>query len=806
MKCINYHDIINRKCSMNENNNTSIDENCDLYFDRYDKDPTYRNLVNFVNECTKSTVSSNKYFREIMDIYKNIDDNNIRYRIETSIVPKFNDSNIIVESTKINDIINNNHICDRILENHNKISEKYPIEKFASSITSPELLIYKCCECTDQFKLVNRGKVIIALEEFFYLANKNQIDYNDQSIVESAISYYLIKHGNTMDYNKLDTALKKNVVLEYDADYSAPNPIEYFKISIEKNSDLLLKTVTDIFDDMDSYDSIHRDIAELFNLFRSIIISSDDDELVSSVYNIAIPAIYTTFYNKFMNNVNVKNYIEFILKELEDEVIASNTYIKNYSNDEIISRFTHYLSAIKDCIEKFKPLYDLAYRSYNIENMIYSSVSEAKKPIIFKQQNLVNVITKIDKFLSNKFKNIKIGIKDKIKNLKNKLFLSESTDFYSLLDENGFIDVVYEAYEIKNPDAEFNDTIESICKEINERYLRGTEYSMYYVTLEDSLELHIKSKYCYIEEQDIEKLEHSLSEYEMSCLYDLEQIKEVTVPEFDDIVNYFDTYQEDAHEEYFDVFVELASYAGIDKDTMFKICSLTGNNIARYNPIEAPINIQLEAVDLISSIIYEDTKTTEKKPDQKDDKKQTSEDGKPGPITGVNLNNIKLGLQGLKKMMKDMNAKQQNISRQADTQFNMFIRSMQKALISDRREAIIKGSVIPSFSRCIKIGLALTLLGIATKGFLAPAIAAIGAFGVSKKLTKKERTLLLDDIETELEVLEKEIQIADSKNQMKKLRALMRTKKDLQRQYQRIKYNTRIGKDLLPSSTGVGRE
>ena len=34
-----------------------------------------------------------------------------------------------------------------------------------------------------------------------------------------------------------------------------------------------------------------------------------------------------------------------------------------------------------------------------------------------------------------------------------------------------------------------------------------------------------------------------------------------------------------------------------------------------------------------------------------------------------------------------------------------FIRSMQKALISDRREAIIKGSVIPSFSRCIKNGI-----------------------------------------------------------------------------------------------------
>ena len=61
--------------------------------------------------------------------------------------------------------------------------------------------------------------------------------------------------------------------------------------------------------------------------------------------------------------------------------------------------------------------------------------------------------------------------------------------------------------------------------------------------------------------------------------------------------------------------------------------------------------------------------------------------------------------------------------------------------------------------------------------------------------------LLLDEIETELEVLEKEIAIADSKNQIKKYRTLLQYKKNLQRQYQRIKYNLRVGKDILPSSS-----
>ena len=72
---------------------------------------------------------------------------------------------------------------------------------------------------------------------------------------------------------------------------------------------------------------------------------------------------------------------------------------------------------------------------------------------------------------------------------------------------------------------------------------------------------------------------------------------------------------------------------------------------------------------------------------------------------------------------------------------------------------------------------------------------------MSKKLKKKERLLLLDEIETELTVLEKEIAAAESDGNMKKYRALLKYQKDLQRQYQRIKYNIRVGKDILPGST-----
>ena len=129
----------------------------------------------------------------------------------------------------------------------------------------------------------------------------------------------------------------------------------------------------------------------------------------------------------------------------------------------------------------------------------------------------------------------------------------------------------------------------------------------------------------------------------------------------------------------------------------------------------------------------------------------------------------------------------------------MFVQNLQRAMVSDRREAIIKGSVIPSFSKSIKIALGLAGLGVATGGPAVPIITALGAFACSKNLTKKERALLLDDIVIEIEVLDKEIQVAENNNNYKKMRELMKTKRELERQYARIQYNVRVGKDIIPS-------
>lgn len=253
--------------------------------------------------------------------------------------------------------------------------------------------------------------------------------------------------------------------------------------------------------------------------------------------------------------------------------------------------------------------------------------------------------------------------------------------------------------------------------------------------------------------------------------------------------------------------------------------------IEKWEPVEeVPFIIQMEACSILNSILeigpdvkkpevtkpkvgviddeeeYEDEEDDNEENDQDNDKEKDIKSkidnvkmDTEKMYKGLNLNKLKLSMLGLQSKVKDAGQKEKELSRNLDNSVKLLVKGMKDALVSDRREAIIKGSVIPSFSKCLKIGIGLAAMGVFNP--VAPIVAAIGGFAMSKSLTKKERILLLDEIETELEVLEKEIAMADSKNQMKKLRQLLKYKKDLQRQYQRIRYNVKVGKDLLPNST-----
>lgn len=152
--------------------------------------------------------------------------------------------------------------------------------------------------------------------------------------------------------------------------------------------------------------------------------------------------------------------------------------------------------------------------------------------------------------------------------------------------------------------------------------------------------------------------------------------------------------------------------------------------------------------------------------------------------------NMALTGEVLKKNMTKASTKEKEISRNIDISMSQLKKNIEQALTSDRREAIIKGSVIPSFSKLIKTGIAGGILYKINPALAA--ITAIGAFAGSKLLNNKERNLLVDEIEIELQVVEKELENADRDGDMNRYRKLLAFKKKLQRERQRLIYKIKV--------------
>lgn len=494
----------------------------------------------------------------------------------------------------------------------------------------------------------------------------------------------------------------------------------------------------------------------------------------------------------------------------------------------------------------------------NRENVEEVPLNEFK---IFKFHNLVRATINLDKFLKYKEKQIyekgSKKVRKVIKKIKDVLF-PESTNMgtlenlYKTIGEDAKSDICIEQYEITDKESmmEICNFLEETCREFNNKLLCENMDSIrcYYLINPGCIELHLKessaikleeSDWSMIHKSNLAELETYIEKfaYGQTCLESMEDYLDINIEKV--LEQFF--HNSNLTMKHYEVAMEALSLLDVSSDrvSMFtesytRYCYDTivlesSNSEQEYlkevNQINkiannwikeefVPLDVQVEAVNALFAIveaapsvkkpkvgsasIKKDNKVNDQEKDNPDTKVDES---RKNPFAGINLNTIQLYLQGLKAKIKDMSTKEKEISRNLDNNFRRLVKGMKDALISDRREAIIKGSVIPSFSKCVKIAIGLAGLGLATGNPLVPLLTAVGGFAVSKRLTQKERILLLDEIETELEVLEKEISIAESKNQLKKYRALLKYKKDLQRQYQRIRYNIRVGKDILPGST-----
>jgi hypothetical protein len=144
--------------------------------------------------------------------------------------------------------------------------------------------------------------------------------------------------------------------------------------------------------------------------------------------------------------------------------------------------------------------------------------------------------------------------------------------------------------------------------------------------------------------------------------------------------------------------------------------------------------IQLESLKILSQIIQE-AQDGNKKPVQSvkdkinfavnNGKKSVDSKVNKGKGAAVSLKtNAKFAAQMVKKKAMTFDTKQQEVSKNIDVSLSSFKKSIEKGLREDKREQIIKGTIIPSFSKIIKAGMAAGALYL-----INPVLAAIGVFG-----------------------------------------------------------------------------
>lgn len=551
---------------------------------------------------------------------------------------------------------------------------------------------------------------------------------------------------------------------------------------------------------------------------------------------------------------DVEKIRDIMVKEcgcFETYCVESNDII-NYN-----SRLYDYRETCDRCSRELTGVLEILYTDYNRDIIRRIQVESASSdPItlnefkLFRFQNLLHMCKEVDEEIKSKSRNFIKKASTKVREVKKKLGLSEGADLYAMINSDYRFDVCVERFELASDDkiTNLHEYATRICRDINRTVLCNEDTVHCYYLITDGLEFHLECTTPIImNEEEKEIWEHTLSDEDITrCIY-FDEIT-TTISNLNGIVdsngwNLYRSFDRMSLEE-ISVMMELASYTGSFSTKTFEDLFETYKNTHNLNCLEeakitsllgsyqskesVPVDIAVEAHLLMESLLEskdeekgikkEEKKEPPKKqsivdriksniPGNKDRDKEKEEDEgeekeKKNPFKGISFNSLKLYCAGLKKKFKDMSSKEKELSRNLDTAVARLSKGMKDALVSDRREAIIKGSVIPSFSKCVKLSTAVAGIGI-----LNPPLAlftVIGGFIMSKKLTKQERLLMLDEIETELEVVEKEIELAQSKNQIKKYRKLLQWKKQLQREYQRIRYNIKIGKDMLPgSSNGV---
>ena len=187
-----------------------------------------RTSFDFFKGCANAK-NANKYYGKCLSVLEEVKDNDRLVKVlenymATEIVPYITNLYDLDEQVNNSDLANStiaalseaslvNKVCQRILNNNEKISERFNFDKYIRENGRKPLepVVLKCCSMIDTYKTPGYAKLNIALEELSYIYQKNAIHYDKAKMVQLVTEYFL---SRSQHIEKSDMALYKEVLLD----------------------------------------------------------------------------------------------------------------------------------------------------------------------------------------------------------------------------------------------------------------------------------------------------------------------------------------------------------------------------------------------------------------------------------------------------------------------------------------------------------------------------------------------------------------------------------------------------------------
>lgn len=628
--------------------------------------------------------------------------------------------------------------CDRILENYNRISKRFNIDRIIQEnifINGIDDTINEICHLIETYDVPDKVKFNTTLESVWYGFHKNYVDCTNERMVTAITDYYLAKGNNRKACSKL---LEASMIVKKD-DY---------------------KGNLDVIQEEEPEDDSSFDEYTIQDAIRSHVAGDRGASLIQLNEAMSFNSIFEKFRSSDEDHKESK--LKFLVRKLYsknvDDIIEGTPSLLNYI------RIVFILGTVA-----INPVLGAVAAIADVFIALHTSREETEKMMKFFDKEIETTKTKIKSSKNTEEKDRLTKYKKELEKGKEKI-----NEYYENMLTDKELDARYD---------DDSDSVDSFKDIIGDDDMGDDDFNFDDEDFEDFNEavkfIPIVSKLtedynnlpkAYMTKEEIEEI---LKNFPGLC-YPICKIshERPDVIEPEKLQDFIDTRIDEC---------KSINYKGFMKYKdlyMLKECKdLISNPVSKPNRLntisEAAFNMAI-ANDIYKTM-YEIM-----------DICQTRTSFTEASVT----NSIKLASEKLKKTLTKLSDKEKQVSKNIDVAANNTKKAVERALTTDNRESVIKGSILPSASKTIK--LAITGAGLA---LIDPALAVIGVLGflgVNKKYKAKERQMVIDELEIELKMCERYIDIAESKNDMKALRKLLTIQRELQRQLQRIKYKMKI--------------